>query len=140
MQQKSLDLNNVYLETGDRIEDEKYMPLGVSLQEGGNTVISAHPDHCPICHSKVAPIKKYGRAGTFRFNASIEIIYVFPNSECNGSFIAYFRSIEGIQGSLSLIRTIPIEPVPMIFEDPVKQIPQAFATSKKRHIGQRRLV
>jgi hypothetical protein len=102
------------------------MPQNVQLQEGGSTVISAHPDHCPICHSKVAPVLRYGRSGTFRYKASVEMVYTCPNYECNEFFIAYYGVIDGQQGYMSLINARPIEPIALTFDDSIKQISPNF--------------
>jgi hypothetical protein len=65
--------------------------LQIQFHEGGIADIDGHPDQCPICHSKISPIMKYGRTGTFHYRAQAQVVYVCPNVRCNEFFIAYFE-------------------------------------------------
>jgi hypothetical protein len=96
------------------------MPQGISLSDGaGNAVLPQHPDQCPICHSKIAPLVKFSKLGGAIYRAGVEVVYLCPNTQCNELFIAYFG---GSNAPFSLMTTRPVEPVSLTFTDPVKEI------------------
>jgi hypothetical protein len=98
----------------------------ISLNEGGNTNINRVPDTCPVCHSKISPIQKYGKVGTGYFRSNAQIVFVCPNTQCNEFFIAYYESHPN--QPLQLKNTRPIEPMSPVFEESIRLISPSFCS------------
>jgi hypothetical protein len=92
--------------------------------------IDGHPDHCPICHTKVIPRPVASTQRTQVFNASLEIAYICPNSKCQEMFIAYFqdpiREYDKKAYRFEIAR--PIRPVPELFSKFIQGTSQAFCS------------
>ena len=88
--------------------------------------IEAHPDHCPICHSKVIPKLLWIERGGRFYAGDLELVYKCPNSECDEMFIGYFRSGHSASGVLALFLTRPFEPVPIAFSQCIRDISPTF--------------
>jgi hypothetical protein len=94
------------------------------LSEGkGLANIYRHPDECPICHSKIAPLLKFSKMGGRIYTGNLEVLYLCPNNACDELFIGYY---EQSQIGNQLISTRPVEPAPRAFSDPIKGISQTF--------------
>ena len=103
----------------------KPMPQKIKISEtGGDVILEQQPDHCPICHTKIAPLIKFSKGVGIIYRADVEVVYLCPNTQCNEFFIAYFVGAPG--GPCQLTSTRPAEPVPVTFADPVEEISQNF--------------
>jgi len=104
------------------------MSVTFQLSDGGTpAVIDQHPDQCPICHSKIAPLKKYSKIGGVIYNAAIEIVYLCPNYSCRQFFIGYFDKTSLNDNYASLKAARPVEPAPLSFSDAIKGISENFS-------------
>jgi hypothetical protein len=103
--------------------------MAIQLTPSGSSSymeIAAHPDHCPICHSKVIPKLLWIEGGGRFYAADLEVVYKCPNSECDEMFIGYFRSGHSASGVLALFLTRPFEPVPIAFSQCIRDISPTF--------------
>src|SRR5882762_8586039 len=103
--------------------------MPVAIQVPGNVIqANQQPDSCPICHVKILPTALNAEAGGKKYTADILVTYRCPNLECAEVFIGYFRRIGDrnnptMQGAVyQLINTRPVEPTPITFPDPIKEI------------------
>jgi hypothetical protein len=92
---------------------------------GGNITLERHPDQCPICHSKIAPMLRMSGLCGQVYKGHLEVIYSCPNVDCGEFFIGYFdRDQTNVPYKLNNMR--PLEPRPLTFSDPVKDICQNY--------------
>src|SRR5437868_3199481 len=102
------------------------MPIQVSLSDGNRVDIDRHPDECPICHHKIAPLQRLA----VRLLASygyVEIVYLCPNEKCHELFIGYFgRPAGGQEQFCQFLWTRPFAPINVQFEDSIKKISPKF--------------
>jgi hypothetical protein len=68
---------------------------------------------------------RLGRQGRFKYEANLEIVYVYPNLSCNETFIGYFTVG---QHAFSLTSTRPVEIESPTFEPSIVEISPAFCT------------
>ena len=66
---------------------------------------------------------KFGRLAKFRYNASLEIVYVCPNQQCNETFIGYFISE---RNQLVLTTSRPVDVVAPPFEQSIRELSPYF--------------
>jgi hypothetical protein len=94
---------------------------------GGNAILERHPDRCPICHSRIAPLIKYSKLGGTIYDAGLEVLYLCSNLDCNEFFLAYFEKASPTVAR-KLVKMRPIEPAPLTFEESIKQISANFCS------------
>jgi hypothetical protein len=103
------------------------MPQAVTVTIANWTgQIDRHPDHCPICHSKIVPTPMVATAGTPVFEADLEIAYICPNSQCKEMFIAYFDEPEPDDYSYRYRTVRPVKPIDQTFSKPIKTVSPSF--------------
>jgi hypothetical protein len=101
------------------------MAIQLTLSGSSSYVeIEAHPDHCPICHSKVIPTVLSVKSGGRFYSADFEVAYRCPNSECDEIFIGYFCPND--RGEARLFRTLPFEPVHITLPKCIQDVSPAF--------------
>ena len=99
---------------------------------GKTLAANQYPDNCPICHTKILPLPLQMESGGKRYKAEMVVLYKCPNLECEELFIGYFVRPGDVNNPnrpgniFNLVGTRPIEPIPLTFSDPIKEISQNF--------------
>jgi hypothetical protein len=83
--------------------------------------VTGLPDHCPLCHHKIAPQPRFGQSGG---KSALEFVFACPNRECGGLFIAYY--VGSSSGVLRLSGTRPTDPVARDFAQSIRDTSPAF--------------
>jgi hypothetical protein len=101
------------------------MPINLNLSDrNGYVEIDAHPDHCPVCHSKVVPRVLWVTSGGRIYSAAFEVLYQCPNSQCDEIFIGYF--CHNNHGGARLFRTRPFEPAQITLAECIQEVSPKF--------------
>jgi hypothetical protein len=63
------------------------MAIQLAISNTHNYIeIEAHPDHCPICQSKILPTVLWVKSGGRFYRAEFEVAYKCPNSKWTDGF------------------------------------------------------
>lgn len=97
--------------------------MQINFNEGGHAHVDRIPDHCPICHSKIVPVQKFGIIRQILHEIKAEIVFLCPNDDCKELFIAYYSSA---QQHLIYTNSRPIEPEVASFEEFIRRTSPSF--------------
>jgi hypothetical protein len=101
------------------------MAIQLAISNTHNYIeIEAHPDHCPICQSKILPTVLWVKSGGRFYRAEFEVAYKCPNSKCDEIFIGYF--CHNSSGGTRLFRTRPFEPAQITFAKYIQEVSLKF--------------
>ena len=87
--------------------------------------IDKFPDHCPICHAGIEPIKR----DSIHFNAAtrrLENVFRCPRERCQSLFIARYSPYSSHSSSLNYCGSYPFERPDADFSEHIEQISPRF--------------
>jgi len=104
---------------------------GASTQSGEPAPfipIDHYPDHCPVCHAGIEPLKQ--KAAHFHTaQRRLEIVLRCPRAGCQSLFIALYVSFG--HSALSYSRSYPFEPQDAVFSDHISSISPQYCEIAK---------
>jgi len=96
---------------------------GITIHDGEPqkyTSIDRFPDHCPICHHGIEPIKQ--SSAHFDTNKrELEMVFRCPRKDCQSLFIARYVSF-GFNTMLTYSRSVPSEPRDSDFSEQTRKL------------------
>lgn len=100
----------------------------VTTQDGTaqTAEIDVYPDHCPVCHSAIEPIK-LGASHYHTADKRLELLFRCPRRKCQSLFISRYVPHYGMYGSgLRLSGSHPFEPYDCEYPEHVSKISPQF--------------
>ena len=99
---------------------------GVTRQDGnsGHADIDRFPDHCPVRHAGIEPIKQES-AHYHTGDRRLELVFRCPREKCQSLFVARYFTF-GYSGALTYRGAYPFEPYDEDFSDHIRKISPQF--------------